>query len=101
MRTPTSTWPLKRMRSSGSLGLGARIGCGLADVVEQRSPGERGGCAGRELFEQQHGVGPDVAFGMELGRLLDAVHADCFGQDVREQAELRRAARSRGGRGLR
>ena len=57
------------------VGVGWAEGGGLADVVKERSPGEGGEASGREFFEEEHGVDPDVAFGVELGRLLDAVHA--------------------------
>src|ERR1035437_6665402 len=45
-------------------------------------------CVGREVFQQQHGVGPHVALGVELGRLGYAAEADDLGQYAREQAEL-------------
>src|SRR6185312_15324479 len=62
-------------------------GGGLADVVEEGSPGEGGRGVGGELFEQDEGVGEDVALGVELGRLLDSVEAVDFGQDLFEEAE--------------
>ena len=31
-------------------------------------------------------MNPDVAFRVELGRLLDVVHADSFGEDLLEEA---------------
>ena len=73
---------------AGDCRFGRLVGGGLADVVEQRGPGE--GCAGlrRELFEHQHGVGPDVALGVELGRLGYAAQADGLGQDLGEEAEI-------------
>ena len=61
------------------VGVGCAVGGGLADVVKERSPGECGRGVGRKVFEQEHGVDPDVAFGVELGRLLDAMHAGGFG----------------------
>ena len=80
MATPTSTWPSKRMRSARR-----KVG-GLADVVEQRAPGEGERAAGLELIEKQQGVDPDVALGVELRRLVDAFHARDFRQDFGEQA---------------
>ena len=61
---------------------------GLANVVQQCTPGQRCGATGRELFQHQHGVDPYIAFRMELGRLGDAAQADDLGQDAGEQAEL-------------
>src|SRR5208283_475181 len=46
------------------------------------------GLSGPEIFQHQHGVGPDIALGVELGRLSDAAHADGFGQDFGEEAEV-------------
>ena len=63
-------------------------GRGLADIVEQHAPGEGGGCAGGKVIEQHEGVDPDVALGVELRGLLDAVHAGDFGQDLLEQPGL-------------
>jgi hypothetical protein len=63
-----------------------RKGRGLADVVQERSPGERGGRAGWELFEKQEGMNPDVAFGVVLGRLGHVVQLRDFGQDLLEEA---------------
>lgn len=60
---------------------GALEGGGLADVVQQRAPGERGGAVGGEFFEEQEGVHPDVALGVVLRGLLDAVEAVDFGED--------------------
>src|SRR6185437_119611 len=73
---------------AGDCGIGRLERCGLADVVQQRAPGERWRNAGGKLFEQQHGVRPDVAFGVVLRRLGDASHAHGFGQDAGEQAKL-------------
>ena len=63
----------------GIVGVGCAVGGGFADVVQERSPGEGGGCVGWELFEKEHGVDPDIAFWMKLRGLLDTVHADGFG----------------------
>ena len=60
----------------------------FADVVQQRAPRQRGRRAGGELLQQQHGVDPDVAFGVELGRLGDAAQPHHFRQDACQQAEL-------------
>ena len=43
--------------------------------------------ARRELFQQQHGVNPDVALGVEFGRLGNAAQAHGFGQHARQQSE--------------
>ncbi len=67
-------------------GVGGAIGGGLADVVKECAPGEGGGGVGRKLLEQEHGVDPDVALGMVLGGLLDAVHPDGLREDLGEQA---------------
>ena len=64
------------------------IGGGLADVVQKRAPGEGGRADGLEFLEEEHGVDPDVAFGVPVGGLLDAVHGDGFGEDFGEQAEF-------------
>src|SRR3954467_4903092 len=48
-------------------------GCGLADVVKERAPCEFGRGVGGQLFKKKHGVDPDIAFRVVLGRLLDAV----------------------------
>ena len=61
-------------------------GCGFADVVQERSPGEGHGAAWFELVEKQQGVGPDVAFGVELRRLIDAFELCGFRQDLGEKA---------------
>ena len=41
-----------------------------------------------ELFEEQEGMDPDVAFGVELGRLRDALHGGHLRQKIRQQAGL-------------
>ncbi len=58
----------------------------LADVVQQRSPGEGCGASGGQLSEQHQGVGPDVSLRMILRRLLDAAHAGHFRQNFRQKA---------------
>ncbi len=58
----------------------------LADVVQQRAPGERERAAGLKLVKQQQRVDPHIALGMELRRLCDALHARDFGQNFCEQA---------------
>ena len=40
-----------------------------------------------EVFEEEEGVGPDVAFGVVLGGLGDAFEAGDLGEDVGEEAE--------------
>ena len=65
---------------------GALEGGGLADVVEERSPGERGGAVGGKFLEEQEGVDPDITLGVVLRGLLDAVEAVNFGEDFRQQA---------------
>ena len=41
---------------------------------------------GGKFVEQKQGVREDVAFGMELGRLLDSLHGGDFGQDFGQEA---------------
>ncbi len=65
-----------------------REGGGLADVVEQNAPGQSERASGGKAFEHDECVDPDVAFGMELRRLLDTFHLRNFGQQLREQARL-------------
>jgi hypothetical protein len=57
----------------------------LADIVQQRAQRQRG-VGWSQFFEQQQGVRPDVALGMEFGRLLDALHGGHFGQKHGQQA---------------
>lgn len=68
------------------MGIRRAEGGRLPDVVQERAPGEGGGAVEGELLEQEHGVGPDIALGVELGRLGDAVHLDGFGEDLGEEA---------------
>lgn len=63
------------------------VGFGLGDVVEKNSPGE-GCCWLVEAFEHKQRVGPDVAFGVEFFRLLDALHRFYLGEDLFEEVEL-------------
>lgn len=65
-----------------ALGLPERRG--LGDIVEEDAPSERrGGFPHR--FQHKESMGPDVAFGVELGGLLDALHGLHLGQDVGEE----------------
>ena len=60
---------------------------GLGDVVEKNSPGE-GFRWLIEAFEHKQRVGPNVALGVELLRLLDALHRFYLGEDLFEEVEL-------------
>jgi hypothetical protein len=60
----------------------------LADIMQQRAQRERWRNSGGELLEQHERVDPNVALGMELGRLLHALHPWDLGQDLRQQARL-------------
>ena len=53
--------------------------------MEQDAPGERGRTARLQLLDHHQRVDPHVAFGMELRRLFDALHARDFRQDFGEQ----------------
>ena len=67
--------------------VGFRERWGLADVVEQDAPGLRD----RRLVEALHHhqcVGPDVAFGVEVRGLADALECFYFGEDLFEEVEL-------------
>lgn len=66
--------------------IGDGEGGGLAGVVKQGGEGERERRGGGQVFEQQEGVGPDVAFGVEFGRLGDALHAGGFGEEDVEES---------------
>jgi hypothetical protein len=66
----------------GGLAKGGR----LAYIVEQGAPGEGDGAAGLELVEEHEGVGEDVALGVVLRGLLDALHAGDCGEDLGEEA---------------
>ena len=86
---------LPRRLREGAGGRGE--GWGLANVVQQDAPGEGRRGAGGQLIEHQQGVRPHVAFGMELRRLLDALHARDFRQELRKKLrfveQLKGAAR--------
>ena len=60
----------------------------LAHVVQQRAPGQGERAARLQLLQQQQRVHPHVAFGMELRRLFDALHAHDFGQHLDQQIGL-------------
>ena len=60
----------------------------LADIVQQSAPGERGRTPGVETFQEHAGVDPNVALGMKLRRLLDALHLFDLRQDLVEQARV-------------
>lgn len=66
--------------------IGDGEGGGLAGVVKQGGERERERRIRGQVFEQQEGVGPDVAFGVEFGRLGDALHAGGFGKEDVEQS---------------
>ena len=66
----------------GSFAKGGR----LADIVQKRAPSEGRRAAGLQFFEKQEGMDPDVALGMELRRLLDALHPCDFRQNLDEEA---------------
>ena len=76
-------------------------GGGLADVVQQRSPGERERAAGWKLFEEKQSVDEDISFGMELRRLLNALHAGDLRQHFGEEACLVEQLESAAGLALR
>ena len=54
--------------------------------MEQHSPGERGTGAGWKVCQQHQRVDPDIALGMILRRLFDALHAHKFRQHLGQQA---------------
>ncbi len=58
---------------------------GLAHVVQQRAESEREGGMGH-LLEEEEGVIPDIAFGMELRGLFHALHAGDFREEVGQHA---------------
>jgi N6-L-threonylcarbamoyladenine synthase len=57
----------------------------LADIVQQRTPSESRRRVRRQLFQQQQGVHPHIAFGVELSGLLDALHLGDLRQDLLQQ----------------
>ena len=59
---------------------------GLAGVVKQGGKGERERWIRGEVLKQEEGVGPDIALGVELGRLGDAFHASGLGKEDFEQS---------------
>ena len=59
---------------------------GLAHIVQQRSPRQRHRARLRQMIEQQQRVHKHIAFGMELRRLLHALHRRNFRQHMLEQA---------------
>jgi hypothetical protein len=46
------------------------------------------GASRRQRFDHQQRVRPDVAFGVVLRRLLDALHFGNLGQNLRQQSAL-------------
>src|SRR5208282_301139 len=58
----------------------------LAYVVQQRSPSQGLRTSGGKFFQQKQRVHEDVAFGMELWRLLHSFHGGDFGQDFWQEA---------------
>ena len=80
-----------------AVGFGERRG--LADVVEEDAPG----LGDRRFVETLHhhqGVGPDVAFGVELRGLADVLERFCFGEDLFEQVEFVEEFEAAAGMGL-
>src|ERR1039458_1898226 len=51
----------------------------LAHIVQQCSPGKGRGTSSLQLFKKHESMRPNVAFRMELRRLLHALHASDFG----------------------
>lgn len=60
----------------------------FADIVEKDAPGKRRRDASWETLEHEKGVGPDVAFGMELRRLSDTFHGGDFREKFGQEVEL-------------
>ncbi len=73
----------------------------LADIVQQRPPGQCARTSRRQFFQQQQGVNPDIALGMKLRRLLDARACDRSPAAPRAAARWHRAIRTQRGRGPR
>ena len=70
-------------------GFGSRAEGGrLTDVVKENAPSKCGRGSSGETFKHEEGVGPDVAFGMELRGLRDAFHGGDFGEQFGEEAEF-------------
>ena len=59
----------------------------LSDIVQQSAHRERNGGIAK-MFQHHQRVDPDVAFGMILGGLLDALHSRHLGKDLLQQAGL-------------
>ena len=78
-RTPSSTWPSKRMRSATR-----KVG-GLPTSCSSAPQRQRGGGL-LQLVQQQQRVHPDIAFGVKFGRLLDAFHGCHSGRMSCQQA---------------
>ena len=78
-------------------GLRGLVGGGFANVVEQRSPGQCRGRVVRKVLKQQQGVGPDIAFRVELRGLGDALKLLEFRQDVGEEASVGEELKASGG----
>src|SRR5271157_2422576 len=57
---------------------------GLANVVEENTPSQRGGNPGGEAIEHQTGMNPNVALGMILRRLRNTFHCGDFRQELQE-----------------
>ena len=51
----------------------------LANIVQERAPGEGEWAAGWKLSQEQKRVHPDVSLGVKLGRLRNALHARDLG----------------------
>src|ERR1051326_3115815 len=64
--------------------VGDAEGSRLADVVQQDAEGEFGRRR-PQAFQHDQRMSPDIAFGMKLGRLLDAFHGGDFGENIAEQ----------------
>ena len=67
-------------------GVGRGEGRGFAYVMEQHPPGERGTGADWKVCKQHQRVDPDIALGMILRRLFDALHSLKFRQYLGQQA---------------
>ena len=80
-RTPSSTWPSKRMRSATRKVGGLPTSCSSA-------PSASVGVGWSRFSSSSRVCDPDVAFGMVFGRLLDAFHGGHFGQHDGQQAAL-------------
>ena len=72
----------------------------FADVVEEDAPGLGDGRF-VEAFHHHERVGPDVAFGVEVRGLADALECLYFGEDLFEQVEFVEEFEASAGMGLR